>query len=288
MEVSVHFGSMTRTVEVYEQTTFDEFRRSAQHEYDGCLNNAFELRVGSGAAGGVVSNDQEIKALSHGDSVMIVPDRQTSAVIALTDAGVIPSESSLFDAAYRGDATTCANLIHVGVDPSIPSSTGWPGHGETALIVAAHEGHTEACRAMIEASVDIEGIDNDETTALFHACLRSKPECAKALIALGADVNTTSAEGATCLRIAVKNKQLEIVQAVLAAGADVNSAPDGVSPLLQCACVGSAEIAEVLLDYGADLDFKCMYYSKTALEIAEKYGHTHLVNVLKGRQDKAR
>jgi ankyrin repeat protein len=74
-----------------------------------------------------------------------------------------------------------------------------PRGGFTALLFAAREGDVATVRAMLDAGVDIDHGDVDNTTALVVAIMNKHYTLAKFLIDRGADVNAVDAAGRTAL-----------------------------------------------------------------------------------------
>ena len=80
---------------------------------------------------------------------------------------------------------------------------------------------------------------------------------------------------------AVVNLHTATVKALLRGGANVNAqAADGCTPLILAAFNGDAEIAQVLLKWGADAR-KTLLPGKTALVVATQRRYKALVELLK-------
>lgn len=73
------------------------------------------------------------------------------------------------------------------------------------------------------------------------------------------DINQPGYGGATALYLAVVNDHVPIVKTLLNNGADVNQAVDGnkLSPLQAAALSGTSELVQLLLSYGATVDYTC-------------------------------
>jgi ankyrin repeat protein len=162
-----------------------------------------------------------------------------------------------------------------------------PRGGFTALLFSAREGDIETARAMLDAGVDINYGDVDNTTALVVAIMNKQYTFAKFLIDRGADVNVVDAGGRTALYaiVDIRNEDwstlpnrtttdplptLEIVKALLDRGAKVDvplnrplpgrSGMDfgdtalgaGATPLMRAARAGDAAVMRLLLEKGAD------------------------------------
>ncbi len=159
--------------------------------------------------------------------------------------------------------------------------------GFTALLFAAREGDIESARVMLDAGVDINYGDVDNTSALVVAIMNKQYSFAKFLLDRGADVNIAGGYGRTALYalVDIRNEDwsalpnrktedplptLEIVKALLDRGANVNAAltanlpgrsgmdsgdttlTAGTTPLMRAARAGDTAVIRLLLEKGAD------------------------------------
>ena len=159
--------------------------------------------------------------------------------------------------------------------------------GFPALSFAAREGDIESARVLLDAGVDINYGDVDNTTALVVAIMNKQYSCARFLIERGADVNVAGGYGRTALYaiVDIRNEDyaalparktedplppLDVVTALLARGANVNAAMTaslpgrsgmdfgdatlgaGTTPLMRAARAGDTAAIRLLLDKGAD------------------------------------
>jgi ankyrin repeat protein len=159
--------------------------------------------------------------------------------------------------------------------------------GFTALSFSAREGDIESARVMLDAGVDINYGDIDNTNALIVAIMNKQYSFARFLLDRGADVNIAGGYGRTALYaiVDIRNEDwstlparttvdptpsLEIVKELLARGAGVNptltanlpgrSGMDsgdttlgpGTTPLMRAARAGDAAVMRLLLEKGAD------------------------------------
>ena len=162
-----------------------------------------------------------------------------------------------------------------------------PRGGLTALAFAAREGDVATARVMLDAGVDINYGDVDNTSALVVAIMNKQYGFAKFMIERGADPNLVDAGGRTALYaiVDIRNEDwstlpnrkaedplpsLEIVKALLARGANLDtpltrSLPGrsgmdsgdttlgaGTTPLMRAARTGDAEVMRLLLEKGAN------------------------------------
>ncbi len=168
-------------------------------------------------------------------------------------------------AASNGSATLVSRLLAAGAD----SRAAMPG-GETVLMTAARAGPADTVRLLLEHGADPDARDEySHQTALMWAAARNNAGAIEALIEHGADVHartprrdptpggsyfsSLSATGFTALLFAVRAGQLDATRELLDAGANVNdTVSDGQSALVVAAANANWELADYLLDRGAD------------------------------------
>lgn len=126
-------------------------------------------------------------------------------------------ELDLFEAAALGDAARVEALLEE--DPGLLDSRspdGW-----TPLHLAAHFGHEEVVRLLLElgAEVDVRSRNVMANTPLHAAAGRHPPVC-EILVEAGADVNARQEGGWTPLHAAARSGHAETVELLLSRGAD--------------------------------------------------------------------
>jgi len=159
--------------------------------------------------------------------------------------------------------------------------------GFTALLFSAREGDIDSAKAMLDAGVDINYGDIDNTTALVVGIMNKQFSYAKFLLDRGADVNVVDAGGRTALYaiVDIRNEDwstlpnrkgedslpsLEILKAILARNPNVDAALTrplpgrsgmdsgdtslgaGSTPLMRAARSGDAAAMRLLLAKGAN------------------------------------
>jgi ankyrin repeat protein len=127
-------------------------------------------------------------------------------------------------------------------------------HGMTPLHWAAHYSHSLCVQLLLAAGADPSIADNDMNIPLHYA--RCSPECAALLIsAYPAGVNVVGQYKRTALHVAAHNGTLDVCLMLLAAGSVIDAMEhSGCTPLYFALFRGKRDIAEMLLDHGAQLD----------------------------------
>ncbi|KAI6235467.1 hypothetical protein M3Y95_00054700 [Aphelenchoides besseyi] len=157
--------------------------------------------------------------------------------------------------------------------------------GWTALLCAAHQGHADCVRLLLEANASIDQSDIMGWTSLMWACYKNRLEAVKVLLEYHAHVNIVGEEdGLTPLIIAAGRGYGDVVHVLLNSGAEVNSSDKfGSTALIWSARKGYTEIVEELLNAGAEVDAIGMY-SSTALMLAARGCHRKVVELLLSRE----
>jgi ankyrin repeat protein len=159
--------------------------------------------------------------------------------------------------------------------------------GFTALLFSAREGDVESARAMLDAGVDVNYGDVDNTSAMVAAIMNKQYSFAKFLLDRGADPNIIDAYGRTALYavIDIRNQDwsalperksddpmpsLDLAKALLSHGARPDTAltralpgrsgmdsgdttlDEGATPFMRAARSGDAAAMRLLLEVGAD------------------------------------
>lgn len=155
--------------------------------------------------------------------------------------------------------------------------------GESPLHLASAFGHLETVRVLLEAKVDLEWRDTDQKTPLHRACRLENLQAVKLLIDAGAYIEATDKDGLTPLQTAIEWGNIGTFELLLKAGANPNHGKDSEDdptwqqkPLIYCASFGRIECAKMLLNYNADINcssgpLSALYvaFQERQLEIAE-------------------
>jgi len=154
------------------------------------------------------------------------------------------------------------------------------GNGRTAMGIAKQRGYTEIVELL---SKRVKQLDpKKEIMTIFDYAAIGDTEKMKSLIATGQDVNTKPKSGVVPLIWASLTGHREIAELLIQNGADVNyHNPSGLggTPLIIASVAGNKEIVELLLANGADSSVK-NNAGKTALDMASKRKHAEIVELL--------
>jgi ankyrin repeat protein len=157
------------------------------------------------------------------------------------------------------------------------------------FFLASYAGNAEILGALKAAGANLEEpmilIGTSSTTPLMGAVRFGNLEVARKLVELGASVNQTDGSGITPIGRAVLGNQVEMARFLIERGAEVNHTDKlGMTPLLYAASIdfGDSAMVEVLLQAGAKREARNKE-GLTAIELARKYGNSHLLTRLEGK-----
>lgn len=158
----------------------------------------------------------------------------------------------LFDAARQGDVESCRWLIAFGVRETYSAST----KEETALHIAAGNGHTAICEMLLEAGWNVDARDSWDFSPIHRAAGNGHIDCLDLLVQRGAKPTAASNEGLLPIHLASQAGHAEVVRRLLVLGSPLEAMARNDGPLyhtpLYAACRnGQAEICQILLDAGA-------------------------------------
>ena len=126
------------------------------------------------------------------------------------------STQSFHDAAFDGNIEKVKLALEASVQVDIIDES-----GKNALMIAAFNGHSEIIKILFEKGVPINQQDNDGRTALMYASTGPYTATVKFLLDNKAEINIADkVEHFTALMFAASEGQLEIVKILMANGAD--------------------------------------------------------------------
>jgi uncharacterized protein len=178
--------------------------------------------------------------------------------------------TALWAASMNGSAAMVRRLLQAGANPNLALLA-----GETPVMVASRSGSVDVVELLLAKGAAVNAHGPRRQTALMWAVAQRHPDVVKVLLAHGADVQARSDEWGyvqavpphgrleynrsiphgrdTALMFAARVGDLESARLLVGAGANVNDADAwGVSALVLAAHSGFGDLAEFLLDKGAD------------------------------------
>lgn len=187
--------------------------------------------------------------------------------------GVAPDRNPAVIAMNHDHPEVARFLVDQGADITLP--------------LAAYIGDSPKAQALIQAGADA----NACSEALYMAAKTDHRDIAELLIDNGADVNDASRGGWMPLHEAASHGHKDIVELLIARGAAVNARTTGrrtpphsygntpgTTPLY--VAVKYPDVVKVLIDHGADLNAKEVYYSETPIQRAVYLGDRRVVHLL--------
>ena len=149
----------------------------------------------------------------------------------------------------------------------------------TALHWAGQQNCPDVVRVLIDAGADIEAKDDVGCSPLLWACRSGMFAVVKILVEAGADVRVTCSKGDTCLILAACCGHTETVRYLVGLkDVDVNhKGGSGCTAVL--AAANHADVVEVLIDAGADIEARDNY-SHSPLLVASQRGELRVVQML--------
>lgn len=231
---------------------------------EALINTGADVNVDGGAplATAMQKGRQEVVALLLAKGANVNARREDGLTPLMLVAGA-------------GDFRNVTLLLERGADV--------PGSGRTPLHYAAsYSDSADIVRALLDKGADVSARDAYGETALMMAAREGHLAAVQALLAGGADPNVQSTgNGNTALMAAAASGRDDIVQVLLAAGADVNArqAASKYTPLMFAASEGHAEVTQSLVNSGADVNAKSAN-GETALTLAERGNKTAAARIL--------
>ncbi|XP_066137418.1 ankyrin repeat and death domain-containing protein 1A-like isoform X1 [Euwallacea fornicatus] len=126
--------------------------------------------------------------------------------------------------------------------------------GQTALYHAAANGHVIIVKRLLEMGASLDKKNKENRTALHEAAQGGHEEVTQMLLVKDAAMEARDHQGNTPLHIAVQHQQNRVVQVLLETGADTDGENQrGNTALHIAASLGSRGILECLLQHGASL-----------------------------------
>ncbi|XP_068760377.1 ankyrin repeat domain-containing protein 16-like isoform X1 [Montipora capricornis] len=156
--------------------------------------------------------------------------------------------------------------------------------GDTALIVAARQGHFDLIKFLIESGVDVEQRNKDLKRALHEAAAGSHVKCVKVLISYKAEIDCLKRADWTPLMMSCTKPNIDTISLLVQSGANMKlTNKDGWNCFHVAAREGHTDILCYLLDCCAGIWDTCSKNGRTPLHTAALHGKTEAVRLMISR-----
>ena len=143
------------------------------------------------------------------------------------------------------------------------------------LPAAAKAGALASVQRLLELGFAVDTRDSQDATALLHACGAGHRDIAACLLDAGADPSLAARSGVTPLAAAVAARREALVALLLQHAVAVDQRlPNEATALMVAAAMGYPDVAEQLLDAGADVN-AADDAGRSALHAAAQFGFEH-------------
>jgi ankyrin repeat protein len=218
------------------------------------------------------------------DKMKLLLDRGANA-----DARAKNRYSALLVAAnYPGSTAAMNLLLDHGASVRLPKGQGAPLFNAQPILLAAFAGNAGILDRLHKSGDRVDDKMNllgmFPVTPLLMLATTHRTEAVRVLLDEGARVDEADDDGITILSWAAIANRVEMARLLIQRGADVNHVDKkGMTPLLYAASIdfGDSAMIDLLLRSGAQPGARDKE-GLTALDLARKYNHTHLLASLEG------
>ena len=156
-------------------------------------------------------------------------------------------------AAGAGSVDAVRQLVLRGADVNAAE----PRRGQTALMWAAAEGHSDVVGALIEIGAKVQAVSRTGFSPLVFAVTKNDVPSIKALLAAGADPNQAVASGSLPMAVAMSYRHTDSALALLEGGANLDTRDRAGNSLLHLAAQqGDLRVTKALLAKGVDANVR--------------------------------
>ena len=242
-------------------------------------------RVGFVPEPGTEDYDMLKAAARQGDASTVERLLQSGTNMVVAD---IYSEAPLVDAIRSGHLQTVqliANAIMGKLGTNTHDNQWLINYGSkfgiTPLVLAARIGRLDMVKVLLEAGADPSHPESwNSRTALIEAVRNGRHDIAETLIHHNCNMNN-GGKSKNALAHACSKNDMPMVQMLITAGAEVShKASDKAQPLIIAANHGFFEVAEVLINAGADVNAKDQRNNTTAIIAAAKRNDARMISLL--------
>eukprot|EP01061_Rhynchopus_euleeides_P047658 TRINITY_DN9695_c0_g1_i1.p1 TRINITY_DN9695_c0_g1~~TRINITY_DN9695_c0_g1_i1.p1 ORF type:complete len:337 (+),score=107.07 TRINITY_DN9695_c0_g1_i1:159-1169(+) len=276
MELTVLLGTVSAVVEANPRTGLCKVKALVHGAIPSVPQpDDFDLYVVSGEHPGALLDEAELRRLTPGTAVEVMPTLRGRALAVLAEERVKVTATSLHEAAATGRPLRCQWLLDAGISPDVPDS-----QGRTPLMLATRAGQMRVVRLLLDSKACLHATGPSRWTCLMEAACSGMAEISRELIRRGADVHASDAKGWTSLMLAAEEGSPAVCKQLIDSGADVNArSASGWTCLMQAAKGGCVPTCRLLLDHGAEINAAgaCGW---TSLMLGARWGHTPVCALL--------
>jgi len=223
--------------------------------------------------------------------MLAAPDVEKMRLLISRGAKVDARSKSKFTALlvaaqYPGATPAMTLLLDHGAKPPRPEGDDAPQFKMTTTFLASFSGNVEILRRLHEAGDPVNSkvtmLGTFQATALENLVYTNRIDAFRTLLDLGAPVDEPGDDDITLIAWAAITNRTENARLLIQRGANVNHVDKkGMTPLLYAASIdfGDSTMIDLLLKAGADPKARTKE-GLTALDLARKYKHTHLIPAL--------
>lgn len=170
-------------------------------------------------------------------------------------SSLVSAQDSLPDVVAAGNTDEALALIASGADVNAEQSD-----GTTALLYAIHYGYKDLVMALLEAGADATHENEYGASTMSEAAMLGDVDILRALLVNDANADWRNPEGETALMIAARSGNIPYAELLIQYGADVNAKENwgGQSPLMWAAAQEQPAMMRFLIAQGAALDEQSM------------------------------
>jgi len=206
---------------------------------------------------------------------------------------------ALHMASFLGIASWVTELLKpkLGFLPRLWQNRSHGAYGLRPLMYASIGGHTVVVDQLLRNCAKANSKDRNKETALHHAVRHERVEVARLLLKRGVDAEAKDREGYSALHAAAQIGNVMLVRQLLEHTVSLESrcngfqyeSKDGCTPLHLAVGYGHADVMEILLDKGAEVDSRNTH-KQTPLHMATDRGYVErsLILLRKGASVHAR
>lgn len=191
------------------------------------------------------SQSSAASAAERSNSMMDLSHQRADHVLTPL-SGLSGSGSSAADKLVREAAQGRLDYVKPYLDAH-PDQVDCMSAGKTCLQVAAHQGHIQIVKYLLQLNANVNIVDKEGDSTLHYAAFGNQPEIMKILLLNGAQINVLNSSHCSALHISAHKKPPHCVRILLEFRADVNIQDSyGDTALHDAIGKENAEVVELL------------------------------------------